>query len=162
MTCYAITTCILIAVSVILFVLYKNSLTTVSGPGNEGHYRSYYNLSVCWLSNIIESKHIGDYLNKNHLRTIAIYGMGELGLRLYEELKKYGFQVEFFIETTADRTYTNSENVVITNIDGMKTMPRVDAIIVTPINDFIHIRKSLLNSGCTSGIISLEDIIYRM
>lgn len=122
--------------------------------GKVDKFKGYYNLLNQWLINIHEGKSIVDYLKKNDYKKIAIYGMGELGNRLYEELKNSDITVEYAIDKEANRVYSELEVVSIE--DELK---EVDMIIVTAIFAFEDIVKNL-EEHCNYKVISLEDVIY--
>ena len=60
--------------------------------GNNAQYeKASTNLDVCikWIRILHEGKSIADFLKKRNYKKIAIYGMGALGISVYEELEKY-------------------------------------------------------------------------
>ncbi len=60
--------------------------------GNNAQYeKASTNLDVCikWIRILHDGKSIADFLKKRNYKKIAIYGMGALGISVYEELEKY-------------------------------------------------------------------------
>lgn len=116
-------------------------------------FKSYYDVLNEWMKLKQEGKKIETFLSENHYQRIAIYGMGELGNRLYEELQESEIQVCFAIDQYGDLRYSELDVY-----DLNEDFPHVDAIIVTPVFDYPHI-ESILREKTTSDIISLKDVI---
>ena len=118
-------------------------------------FKSYYNMLNQWVALEQEGKSLVEYFTQNSINTIAIYGMGEMGNRLYAELENSGIEVKYAIDKNADNTYSQL------NIKSLEDdLPYVDAIVVTAIFDFSDIEE-MLSSKTEFQIISLEDVIYR-
>ena len=107
-----------------------------------------------WLKIKNQGRSLKSYFEDNDLKNIAIYGMGGLGERLFEELKALDINVIYAIDKMAGEKH----------IEGLRTigiedeLTDVDAIIVTPVQDFYSI-ENILEEKIESEIISLEDII---
>ena len=50
-------------------------------------FEDYFAIVNKWLKNRNQHISVADYFKTNHYEKLAIYGMGEIGKRLYEELK---------------------------------------------------------------------------
>ena len=48
-------------------------------------FEDYFAIVNKWLKNRNQHISVADYFKNNHYEKIAIYGMGEIGKRLYEE-----------------------------------------------------------------------------
>lgn len=116
----------------------------------------FYNILNEWLMLKQEGKSLEEYFERNQYKTIAIYGMKELGERLYEELKKSGVKVAYAIDKNADVIYTDLD--VITPDENL---PEVDVIVVTAVHYFDEIER-MLAGKVNYPIISLEDLIYEV
>lgn len=117
-------------------------------------YKKYYNVTNKWLYSINQGKHLAEYFIDKGYNNIAIYGMGELGCRLYEELKGTPITVSYAIDKEANSKYSE-----IRVIELNQKLEDVDAIVVTSIFDYDSIKETL--GGKTNDtIISLEDIFY--
>jgi ketol-acid reductoisomerase len=103
-----------------------------------------------------EGKKLEGYFTDKGYQTIAIYGMGELGNRLYEELKDSNVKIKYAIDKNSDSTY--SELDVISIEDEMEA---VDAVVVTAFFAFDEIKEELEQS-IEYPIISIEDVIYEL
>lgn len=109
-----------------------------------------------WMMKKQEGKTVSDYLRENGFRTIAIYGMGYLGKRLYDELKDSEIEVRYAIDKNADNLYLELDV-----ISPDENMPEVDLIIVTAVYFFDEIEGMLTNlTECP--VVSFEDILYEM
>lgn len=117
-----------------------------------------------WLSNKINHKEIGQYLlNTLEGRNLAIYGAGELGELLYDDLSDWpDFKVEYFIDKNADALYYGIDDMQILNLDELAHAKKVDAILITPYRSFRLITEEL-NRILTyhPKMLSLDDIVYR-
>jgi hypothetical protein len=117
-------------------------------------FKGYYNLLNQWL--IIKNEGLSlekFFIDKNY-KTIAIYGMGEMGNRLYDELKGTSITVKYAIDKNAENTYAE-----IDVFDLEDTLEEVDAVIVTAIFDFNAIEEKI-SDIVQCPIVSLEDVVY--
>ena len=119
-------------------------------------YKSYYNVMNQWLILKLEGRSIEDYFINKGYKKIAIYGMGELGNRLFEELKNSSIQVSYGIDKNASSSY--SELQVFSVEDELEL---VDAIIVTAIFDFYKVEE-LLGLKINCPIVSLEEVVFEV
>lgn len=119
-------------------------------------YNHMFQLMNYWLLLKQKNIHISDYLLKEGYQSIAIYGIGHMGLRLFDELKDNGIKVKYAIDQRADDISIN-----LRVIPPDKIIEKVDAIIVTVITSFNEIENSL-KEKINIPILSLEDMIYEM
>lgn len=105
--------------------------------------------------NKLKQKGIGieKYFKDKGYYSIAIYGMGDLGERFADEIKNTDISIKYAIDRSRKCRYTDIE---IKNIDEI--LPKVDAVVVTPIYNFWEIQPSLRDK-VKCPIISLEDVI---
>lgn len=115
----------------------------------------FYNLLIEWLKIHQEGKTLVSYFEKNNYKTVAIYGMKELGERLFEEFKASEIEVKYAIDKNSD-VYAEVE--VLNTEDAL---PAVDVIVVTAIHYYDEI-KEMLSKRTQCPIVSLEDIIYEI
>ncbi len=126
-------------------------------------YKDYYSLTNQWIKNKNEKKNIVDYFKDNGYSNIAIYGMGEMGSRLYEELQDTDIKVAYIIDNKqADELYYAVDDIPIVSLDEIENQEKVDAIVVTPIYDFEAIEEALLEYDLDAEVLSLEDVIYEI
>lgn len=119
-------------------------------------FKSYYNMLNQWLVLKQDGKSLEEYFANNEVKTIAIYGMGEMGNRLLDELKDSGVEVKYGIDKQADYTYAD-----INMVSPDEELDEVDAVVVTAIFAFDEISEELgKNMSCP--ILSLEDVVYEI
>lgn len=109
-----------------------------------------------WLRIRQEGKTLAEYFKRNGYKRIAIYGMKELGERLYDELEGSGVEVCYIIDKNADSIYADVD--VVTPDDELKA---VDVIVVTALYYFEEIDE-MLSEKTDYPVISLEDILYEV
>lgn len=119
-------------------------------------FKSYYNILNQWLILKQEGKSLEKFFCDKGYKSIAIYGMGELGNRLYEELKDSSLEVKYAIDKNASNTYSE-----LTVYEIEEKLPTVDVIVVSPIFAFDEIEKDL-SEIVNYPIISLEDIVFNL
>ena len=109
-----------------------------------------------WLRIRQQGKTLAAYFERNNYKTVAIYGMKELGERLCDELKDSGIDVRYGIDQNADSIYADVD--VITPDDDLEP---VDVIVVTAIYYLDEIEE-MLSEKVEYPVISLEDILYEV
>ncbi len=119
-------------------------------------FKEYYNLLNQWVIVKQESKTIEKFFSDRDIQTIAIYGMGELGNRFYDEIKNSSIKVVYAIDENAGNTYSELNTVTLDD-----ELEKVDAIIVTATFAYDDIESKLRNM-VDYQIISLEDVIFEL
>ncbi len=114
----------------------------------------YYMLLDDWLTIREQGVTLDNFFKNYNYETIAIYGLGRLGSRLYCELRDTDVLVKYGIDQRASEI---SQDIEVKTID--EELEQVDVIVVTPIFDFANIKESL-EKRINCPIISLEDVIY--
>ena len=122
---------------------------------NSEKFRIMYQMMERWMRIKQSNESLDKYFKIYGYKKIAIYGMGDIGKLLLNEIQDSDVQIEFGID---------KNNKVSAEIEIFKPeddLPEVDAIIVTAIAYFDEIEK-ILSKKMTCPIISLEDIVYEM
>lgn len=119
-------------------------------------FKNYYNMLNEWLYLKQNGTSLDTYFKKNDYNSIAIYGMGEMGNRLYDELKQSDIEVKYVIDKNATSVYSELEV-----LDSEEEFPEVDAIVVTATFAFDEIENSIENK-VNCPIVSLEDVVYEV
>lgn len=119
-------------------------------------FKNYYNMLNEWLYLKQNETSLDTYFKKNDYNSIAIYGMGEMGNRLYDELKQSDIEVKYVIDKNATSVYSELEV-----LDPEEEFPEVDAIVVTATFAFDEIENSIENK-VNCPIVSLEDVVYEV
>lgn len=133
---------------------------------NAGKYRELKallkkNVVLCnlfhqWVKRKQENKSIGDYLEKKNYRNIAIYGMGDAGQALKNELNGTHVCVRYAIDKRADEIYSDIDIVTLED-----EFPKVDAVVVTSVYYIYEIEKAL-SKKISCPVLSLEDILAEL
>ncbi len=108
-----------------------------------------------WLFLSQNGKTLIPFFHNNFIKNIAIYGMGVLGERLYDELKNSDIVVKYGIDRIAKSK--NISGIKIYDIDE-KYFHNIDVIVVTPVQDYWAIVE-LLEQRTEAVILSLDDIV---
>lgn len=117
-------------------------------------YKKYYLMMIKWLDLTDAGGFLDRYLKERGFDQVAVYGGGDIGRYLVKSLKGTDITVEYIIDKT----------ICPNQIDGMPVyrpydkLPIVDAVIVTPIWDYMRIRETV-SEQIPCPIISLEEII---
>lgn len=119
-------------------------------------FKGYYGLLNQWFALKQEGKTLEQYFVNNSYKTVAIYGMGEMGLRLYEDLKNSG---EIEIKYAIDQGVALCEEIEVLSMDD--PLPDVDVVVVTATFAFEEIAEKL-EQRIDCAIVSLEDVIYEI
>ena len=124
-------------------------------PITEKRFEIGFHISSQWLYLKQKGKGLHQYFKDNLINHIAIYGMGVLGERLYDELKDSEISIEYAIDRMAGH-----KNIPGLNIYGCDEdrFPEIDVIVVTPVHDFWTIVE-LLEDKTDAAIVSLGDIV---
>lgn len=112
-----------------------------------------------WLENRNAGKTFADYFREYGYRKIAIYGAGDIGKLLYEEVKNSDINVCYFVDRNAEGL-RELENIPVIPINNIKHMEEVDAIVITPLGNYDAICKSLAETVPEMRTISLREAVY--
>jgi len=116
----------------------------------------YYDITNIWLKLKNHNIKLADYLKHNGYHKVAIYGIGKMGQRLYEELNNSPVEVSYFIDQKVDKF----DNKDVVKIEDISKMEPVDAVIITPIYSYDVIENAILATGIDYPILSLEEVVY--
>lgn len=119
-------------------------------------FHAYFEITDRWLNIVEGGKRVESYFQKKGFQTIAIYGMGVLGMRLVGQLELSNINVKYAIDNKASKMRFD---IPIKGVDD--EFDNVDVIVVTAIMEFESIKEKL-SKKTNNRIISLEDIIYEL
>lgn len=115
-----------------------------------------YALAVEWVRLLQRKRSIPDYLKERGYHTAIIYGLSDIGLRLYDELKDSAIKIICLLDQNA-----------FGKVEGTKIFspndhfPQADIIIVATPFFLLEIEKALLDkTDCP--IVALDDLITEM
>lgn len=115
--------------------------------------RALYMLMERWTNIKQEGKNLQTYFIKNKYNKIAIYGMGDVGLRLRKELKHSEVEVLYGIDRNAGNIHSDIK--IITIDDDLSV---VDAVVVTFMDGFDEV-FDVLSKKINCPIVAIEDIL---
>ncbi|NLF41739.1 MAG: hypothetical protein GX587_03495 [Bacteroidales bacterium] len=119
-------------------------------------FKGYYNMLNQWLILKQAGKNLSEYFKTNNYKTVAIYGMGEMGNRLYEELKDSDIVVKYAVDKEVENTYSEL-NVIAPETE----FEAVDVMVVTATFAFDEIEEKI-GEKVDFPIVSLEDVVYEI
>lgn len=120
-------------------------------------YESYWMALDQWLNLKEKNVKIADYLAKEKVNKVAIYGMGMLGKHLINELMNSQINIEYGIDINASNMIMG---IPLCDMSEEK-LDNVDVIIVTVIYDFDNICNQLKNKT-NAKIVSLMEILNKL
>lgn len=108
-----------------------------------------------WLCLRQRGQSLLPYFEDNLIKKVAIYGMGALGERLYDELKELSIEVSYAIDRMAEDK--EIEGLDICGLD-VTNYRQTELVIVTPVHDYWGIVDALKDK-VQAPIVSLEDVV---
>ncbi|MCM1415710.1 MAG: hypothetical protein NC430_07270 [bacterium] len=117
-------------------------------------FHEFYDILLQWIKVHQSGRTLADYFCRYGYKTVAVYGLKELGEALIEELKDTEIEVKYGIDKTVDKTYRQ--------IDIYKPdddLPEVDIIVVTAVHYYADIEMALRNK-LKYPIVALNDVVY--
>ncbi|MBD5503051.1 MAG: hypothetical protein HDR09_04655 [Lachnospiraceae bacterium] len=141
-----------------VFANYRVEKEIASCQKNTGKALRERKLLEQWLFVRQDHKRVSDYFQKRNIHTIAIYGMGDIGERLYDELRDGEVTVKYAIDQKGKRICSEIE--VFSNSD-ISTLEKVDAIVITTIHCFEKVKRKI-SAQTDIPTLSLEEIIYEI
>lgn len=152
---FLVFTSILLAVIFILHLIVRYYIRTVDELSDTVDKSfEFYHILIHWLQLEQEKKKIVEYFEQNEYRTVAVYGMKEMGVLLCNKLRYEGIDVRYAIDKNADEINADIEIVKPTS-----EMSEVDVIIVTAIHYFNSIYMEL-HELTEAEIVSIEDVLW--
>lgn len=119
-------------------------------------FRKYYYMLNRWLELNQHDSSIEKLLLKRNYNKIAIYGMGEIGIRLYYELQNTSIEVAFVLDQQLEMKFHE-----FPQMNDNNDFERIDAVVVTIPFAYEAIKKDL-KKRTLKPILSLEHILYEV
>lgn len=118
-------------------------------------FLNYYTMLNLWMKIKNQNRSLSEFLIQNNYKNIAVYGMGEMGQRLCEELIHSNINIAYAIDKKTNEQFPG---IPMKRVEEAET---VDLIIVTATYEYETIKKELEKS-VTSPIISLNEIVFSL
>jgi len=116
-------------------------------------YKKYYEILDGWMLLKENGISVYSYFQSRGYNKIAIYGFMSLGSHLLRELQNTNIEVMVVIDKRSELKNPNI-NIISPN----EQIPKLDAIIITPVYDFNSIKDKLKNKT-EAKIVSIEEVI---
>ncbi len=136
----------------------KKTNTSNTKPKKD-KFKMYYNVMNQWLQHKHNNKNLSEYFERKEYRRIAIYGLGELGNRLIDELKDTKTEVVYGVDRNINNTYCSVSAYALDEFSD--AAEDVDVIVVTPIFAYDEVVSELKNL-VSCDIVSLEDVVFEV
>ena len=133
---------------------HKNFINQVRD--DELKQQEFYQTLCQWVMLHQQKKSIAEFLLKQNYRSVAIYGMKELGMLLVDELKDSDIEVYYAIDRNADKIRVD---IPVVGLD--EEFEPVDVIVVTAIHQYEEIEVEI-RDRINCPILSLEDILFEV
>lgn len=115
-----------------------------------------FKTSCKWIKVYQDNKKIEDYLDRESIKEVAIYGVGELGKCLLKDLENTDISVKYLIDRNSYRAFRSY--LCYSPLDDL---PEVQAVIVTPVSDFEKIAEQL-KKKIRTRVIPLNQMIEEL
>lgn len=122
-------------------------------------FKSYYTMLNQWLCIKQKNCNLAEYFKKNNYNRIAIYGLGEMGNRLIEELKGTEVEVIYGMDKDIDGILCDITAYSLDDVEQVLEKP--DVVVVTAIFAYDEI-KDKLSQKLEAEIVSLEDVVFEV
>lgn len=116
----------------------------------------FYNILLRWIQVHQEGKQLTTFFRNNGYKTVAIYGMKEIGQALVDELENTDIEVKYGIDRDAPNIYVGLDLYT-----PDEKLPEVDVVVITAVHYFSEIKTNLENR-MNSAIVSIEDVVWEI
>lgn len=123
---------------------------------NNDKFKIYYNTLNQWIKIRNKGIRLQQFFDERGYKEIAIYGMGELGNRLYEELENSDIKVLYGIDKSAQSIFSDLE---VKSLDD--DLDEVDVVVVTAVFAYEQIKEEI-SDRFSCKVISLEDVVFEL
>lgn len=118
----------------------------------QNKWAAYYHVLNNWIKLKENGGSVEQRLKERGIKSISIYGMGDIGKHLVKDLENTGIEVKYAIDRSL---------FAISDIDVYEPeseLPAVDAIIVTPVCEYEDICKNI-SKKTNAVILSAADVV---
>lgn len=119
-------------------------------------YISYYHLNNKWISLKESGERVSRYFKERNLKKIALYGLGDFGVNLNNELTQDGIEISYAFDKNLSNRYSL---IPIKRLND--ELPTVDAIVITVAGECDAIKKQL-SEVCNYQVITIEEVLYSL
>lgn len=112
-----------------------------------------------WLENRNAGKNFNDYFKDCGYTKIAIYGAGDLGRLLYQEIKDTEIEILWFADRNGEGIH-EIDGIPVVTIEKISSMPEVDILVITPVGNYDAISSLLAKVIPQARTLSLREAVY--
>lgn len=141
--------------SVVIYLKKRDAVKLENKQREVDKYTDNYLLLSHWLETKNNGGSLVSYFEEMGYSKIAIYGMGELANRLFEELRGSKIEIIYGIDQDVCSSISAIQDVYYPQDE----LPDADAIVVTPFFAIDSI-KEMLEDRVACPIISIEEIVW--
>lgn len=123
---------------------------------NAERFVDLYGTLFQWIRIHQKDKTLADYCNNNGFKTVAVYGLSEVGYEVVHELQRNNIDVLYCIDRNADNIFSN---VSVFRPD--ENLQHVDAVIVAVVQFYEEVKEGL-EKKIDCPIVSLEDVVWEV
>ena len=138
----------------VIFMIYRCGYILEREKKKADKYFTYFNFWDRWLMKKEQGYNYAEYFREHDIKTVAIYGMGQIGRHLKYELENVGVRVAYVIDE-GEKIIYGSEN----HYNLQDALPFVDLVIVTPIEEFEEIKNRILDNNRLLNVISVDKML---
>lgn len=107
-----------------------------------------------WLMLKQQGVSLSLFFEHKKIKTIAIYGVHNMGQRLYDELQDSRITVKYGIDRSSKKPKWG-----VPVLHPNDALEMVDAVVITPVFDFLEIRDSLY-ATLSCPMFSIEEVLF--
>ena len=112
-----------------------------------------------WLENRNAGKTFADYFCECGYKEIAIYGIGDIGRLLYEEIRDSDITVKYFADRNGEGIH-EWDGIPVVTVSDIPDMPEVDILVITPVGHYGGISESLAKKAPRVRTLSMREAVY--
>jgi len=127
-------------------------------------YFLWFTVFVRWIENERDGKKLEEYLLSRGYEDVAVYGAGVIYDLVYAALRDTDVNILYAIDRTAfdGKKRTDKNGLPIITAHEIPEQEKVDAVIVTCIQDYAQILKLIRDVSADIEIVSLDTMIYSL
>ena len=116
--------------------------------------QEFYTVLLQWIRVHQSGRKLVSYFEKNDYKTVAIYGMKELGESLLAELDGSNVVVKYAVDRDATDIYSE-----IDVLKPSENLEPVDVMVITAIHAYNAIENDM-KQKLSCPIVSIEDVVW--
>lgn len=121
-------------------------------------FQKKFELLYKWMQMKQQGRSFLGLLDDRNILSVAIYGIGEMGILLYNELKSRSNLVKYIVDKNAAKVQSKEIEVPIYTIDDQR-ISLVDAVIITPVLITDEIKELIAKYMGKQNVYDLEEML---